>query len=61
MRERCNDYTHRPVFPFTSKIPLCFTDSFADYTQPMLAPVIVIALLTALVATEPDSSGRGDA
>jgi len=26
----------------------------------MLAPIIVIFLLTALVASEPDSSGNGD-
>lgn len=34
--------------------------TFADFTRSMLAPVIVIALLTALVATESDSSGRGE-
>jgi hypothetical protein len=49
-------YFHLPAASYRAWLIL-----FPFKTQPMLAPVIVIFLLTALVATDSDSSGRGDA
>ena len=55
-----NYYTRQRVFLFTSKLLMWLSDPFPVFTKLMLASVIVMALLSALVATEPDYTGRDD-